>query len=159
MAIVQPSSIVISIESAPAHLPVVRAAVEAMARLIGFADEVVDGVVMAVDEALANVIRHAYHNRPGMPIRVTLTALAEGDEQTGMEIVLEDRGECVDPESIRPRELGDVRPGGLGTHIMDACMDCVEYTPCAEGMRLRMVKHLTGAPAANHGAAGGHRVG
>ena len=155
VSIVEPSSIVISIESLPAHLPVVRAAVEVMARLIGFADAVADGVVMAVDEALANVIRHAYRNQAGMPIRVTLTALADQGAQTGMEIVLEDRGECVSPESIRPRDLDDVRPGGLGTHIMDACMDRVEYTPLPQGTRLTMVKYLATVPAGHHRPAGG----
>jgi len=134
----------ISITSCPAHLPVVRAAVEKLCQLAGFDERAAAGVVVSVDEALANVIKHAYDGREGEPIELALRALTEGDRQAGIEVVLTDHGRTVDPETIRGRDLADVRPGGLGTHIMGACMDSVEYAhQQAGGTRLTMVKYLT----------------
>ena len=144
MAIVPPKPVKMSIASTPAHLPVVRAALEHFCLLIGFDDAGAGGVVMAVDEALANIIEHAYGFRADEQIEVTLTALTEGERQTGVEVVLVDGGRPTTAQSIRGRDLGDVRPGGLGSHIIDTCMDSVEYTPCQPiGTRLRMVKYLS----------------
>ena len=48
----------------------------------------------------------------------------------------------VDPESIQPRDLDDIRPGGLGVHIIREVMDEVAYEKRqGPGMRLTMIKH------------------
>ncbi len=134
-----------SIQSSPAHLPVVRGAVEQMCRVLGF-DELDSGrAAAAVDEALANVIEHAYGSRPDEPIEVVLVPLGDDRGCVGLGVELCDRGRVVDAEGICGRDLQDIRPGGLGTHIMGCCMDVVEYThPPAGGTRLRMVKYLPG---------------
>jgi anti-sigma regulatory factor (Ser/Thr protein kinase) len=47
----------------------------------------------------------------------------------------------VDPQDITGRDLEDVRPGGLGTHIMRTVMDEVEYAHRQPvGMQLRLLK-------------------
>ena len=51
----------LGILSLPAHLPIVRAATEKVCELIGFDEHSASAVVLSVDEALTNVIRHAYH--------------------------------------------------------------------------------------------------
>jgi anti-sigma regulatory factor (Ser/Thr protein kinase) len=136
-------AITLSIVSCPAHLPVVRAAVQKYCELIGFEDKCTDGIVMAVDEALANVIEHAYQNQSGKPIEVSIRALSHQGRQTGLEVELADLGQVVPPEAIHGRELGDIRPGGLGTHIMSTCLDTIEYShPPQGGTHLRMVKYL-----------------
>ena len=147
--LVPPQPVRISIVSTPAHLPIVRAAAGEICRLIGFAKANVDAVVVAVDEALANIIKHAYDGRGDEPIDVTFTALCDGQVQSGLEVVLEDRGKAVDAASLHGRDLDDVRPGGLGTHIMGACMDVLNYAPRAGGgTRLTMIKYLRAEPAA-----------
>jgi hypothetical protein len=46
------------------YLPVVRGTIGAMAAAIGWDESECRAIVLALDEAVANVIRHAYHNRP-----------------------------------------------------------------------------------------------
>ena len=56
--------------------------------------------------------------------------------------------EYVDPSDIKPRDLDDVRPGGLGVHIIVECMDEVTYSPRdGGGTVLTMVKNLRPADA------------
>jgi len=116
----------IIIASSPAYLPVVRGAVEKMCQLLGFDDEGAGGVVLSVDEALTNIIKHAYNGAEDKPIDIDLAPLTEG-AAGGIRISLRDYGPSVDPEKIRSRDLDDVRPGGLGVHIMCECMDKLEY--------------------------------
>jgi anti-sigma regulatory factor (Ser/Thr protein kinase) len=57
--------------------------------------------------------------------------------------VLQDCGPPLDVERIVPRDLDEVRPGGLGTHFIRSIMDEVTYTHkegC--GNVLRMVRRL-----------------
>ena len=136
------SPIRLSIASTPAYLAVVRAALERLCELIGFDEASRGGIVLAVDEALTNVIKHAYHGRPDQPIDITFRSVV-GGEAAGLQIELRDWGERADAGQIRSRDLDDVRPGGLGVHIMHNCMDQVEYAPAPDGgTRLTMVKKL-----------------
>ena len=49
--------------SDPRYLQVVRGAVGSLAAAIGWDESDCMAITMALDEALANVIRHEYHNR------------------------------------------------------------------------------------------------
>src|SRR5277367_3145118 len=60
----------LSLLSDPKLLCVVRAAVGEVAFTTGFTEAEVRSVVLAVDEALANVIRHAYHGSHDRPIQI-----------------------------------------------------------------------------------------
>jgi anti-sigma regulatory factor (Ser/Thr protein kinase) len=40
---------------------------------------------------------------------------------------IDDYGQFVDPAQIKSRPLDDVRPGGLGVHLMQKVMDEVTY--------------------------------
>ena len=130
------------IRSCPSHLPIVRAATEKMCDLVGFDERTAGRVVLSVDEALTNVIRHAYGGADDRPIEIEMAPLP-GPEPPGLRIVLRDYGPAVDPEDIRPRDLDDVRPGGLGVHIMRHCMDEVEYAEApGGGTLLTMIKRV-----------------
>ena len=132
-----------SIVSVPAHLPVVRAAVERLCELMGFADEDRGGIVLAVDEALTNVIKHAYHGDDDKPIEIVLRP-TESAGQAALSIEVRDWGDVAEPAQIKSRDLEDIRPGGLGVHIMSSCMDEVTYTPAPDaGTVLTMLKTLT----------------
>lgn len=143
MPIVPEQAIELRLKSCPAHLPVARAAVERMCDLVGFDERDTGAVMMAVDEALANIIEHAYQGQANRPIELKMLPLVDGDRQTGLEIRLRDAGKVVQLGRIQGRSLDAVRPGGLGTHIMGCCMDEVEYShPAGGGTELRMVKLL-----------------
>jgi sigma-B regulation protein RsbU (phosphoserine phosphatase) len=106
-------------------------------------------VVMAVDEACQNVIRHAYAGDPAGVIE--LAVARAGDE---LRIAVRDFAPPVDPARIRPRPLDELRPGGLGTHLIRSAMDHTELgrPPSGPGNLLRMVKKL--ARGAEDGSCG-----
>ena len=133
----------LSILSDPKNLAVVRAAAEKMARQGGFAPNDVDGIMLAIDEALANVMRHGYEGQKDCEIHIRLEAADDQKNGAGLIVTLRDQGKQVDPEVIKGRDLEDIRPGGLGVHIIQTVMDHVEYSCLEEGgMQLRMIKYV-----------------
>jgi len=71
----------------------------------------------------------------------------EGEVQHGLEILLCDRGPEVDASKLKGRPLEEIRPGGLGMHLIHQAMDTVKFTRKGPTNRLRLVKYL--APASN----------
>jgi anti-sigma regulatory factor (Ser/Thr protein kinase) len=132
--------------STPGCLSVVRAAVHRMCLDAGFSDQDAGSITWAVDEALSNVIRHGYENQPDRPIRLQLAPVTGPDGRRGLRTVVRDQGRQVDPATIQGRDLEEVRPGGLGVHVIRKVMDEVEYScPDGGGMMLRMVKYVATA--------------
>ncbi len=127
--------------SDPQLLPGIRGMVDAIAKLVGFSDKSRGLLTLAVDEALANVIRHGYKNRPDAMIWINLWRVRE---PRGIRIVIEDLGIAVDPAKIKGRDLGDVRPGGLGVHIIrEATNEACWENRAGGGMRLTLAKWLS----------------
>jgi len=108
----------------PSELRSVREAVRREALAQGCAPDCAGDVVAAVDEACQNIIRHAYAGREGGEIVLEL-------ERAGEELVvsLRDFAPPVDPSRVRPRDLDDLRPGGLGTHLIRELMDDAGFAP------------------------------
>jgi serine/threonine-protein kinase RsbW len=135
--------------SDPVYLSGARELVAAVARRLGFAEEASGQIALALDEALCNIIRHGYERRRDGPIWISVWPLeSENGRGPGLRIVVEDEARQVEPEQIRSRELDEIRPGGLGVHIIREVMDQVSYEkrPGA-GMRLTLVKWQgAGAP-------------
>jgi len=132
----------ISITSDPPRLAEVRIMVEQICREVGFAEEEISKLVLAVDEALTNVIRHGYEGQGGKPIELVFEPEPEAS-RGGLEIRIRDYGRQADLEAICGRSLDDVRPGGLGVHLIESAMDEVEYShPPGGGMQLRLRKYL-----------------
>jgi len=127
------------IRSTPAHLPVVRAAVEKACLLIGLDESLTGAVVLSVDEALTNIIRHAYDNAADQPIEIEFVVTGPPEHEV-LQISLRDHGTYVGPEEMKSRDLADVRPGGLGVHIMKECMDHVEYQQAEGGGTLLILR-------------------
>lgn len=122
------------------YLPLVRAVVQEGAGLAGFDEDLSHRILLAVTEAMTNVIRHVYGGETGERIDMEMRA-----DRDRLELAITDYGSFVDPEKIASRPLGDVRPGGLGVHLIQATMDEVEYRRNAHGgTTLTLVKH---APA------------
>ena len=126
-----------AIPSDPRYLPIVRGTVGPLAAAIGWDEDECRAITLAVDEAITNVIRHAYHNRRDCVIDMECRESADG-----MEIILLDNGEAPDKSKICARELGCAQPGGLGTHIIRKVMDSVAYETSAEGNRFVAKKIL-----------------
>jgi anti-sigma regulatory factor (Ser/Thr protein kinase) len=131
---------IIRITSETENLAQVRAAVQSAAQKCGFAPPDTESIVLAVGEAITNVIQHGYHGEPGQPIEITMEHVRK-EQACGLQVTICDCGRQVPVEQIAGRDLDDVQPGGLGTHIIRTIMDEVEYAPRRpEGMQLRLFK-------------------
>lgn len=101
----------------------------------GWEKKTTEEILLAVDEALTNIIRHAYQGGPGK----IMVSLKMTDEK--VEIVLEDRGKKFDPTQVLPPELPRQKPGGLGVHFIRTIMDEMIYDDQdSGGNRLRLIK-------------------
>lgn len=128
--------------SDPRYLCVARQVVSTMLDRLGADESVCGQVSLAVDEAISNVIRHGYDGRTDQPIWLKLSPMRDG-ESSCIRIVVDDRAKQVPADQIAGRDLEDIRPGGLGVHIIRQVMDRVDYASGPEGgMRLTMVKCL-----------------
>ena len=125
----------LSFPSDPRYLGVVRGAIERFAALVGFDEEECRWITLAVHEALTNVIRHAYHNRHDQPVELRLS-----ERDMGLEVLLVDHGTGVKPEQMSGRDLSDVRPGGLGLHMIREIMSETQYLPLEGRNELRLFK-------------------
>jgi anti-sigma regulatory factor (Ser/Thr protein kinase) len=134
------------VPSNPRFLCVIRAAVGELGSIYGFPDEECRAIILAVDEAVANIIRHAYHGETDRPIEVNCEVL--GDY---LQFRLLDQGEPPDMKRICGKPMDDVALSGRGTHLITMIMDDVCYERTPEGNQLRLTKRL---PAARTGAAG-----
>lgn len=127
------------IDSRPDCLRLVRAVVSEAASASGFSEDCVREVVLAVDEACQNIIRHAYGGEPDGEILLDMRH--EGDR---LAVYLVDFADPVDEATVKPRPLDQVKPGGLGTHFIQQCMDESGFRtpPKGAGNCLRMVKWI-----------------
>jgi anti-sigma regulatory factor (Ser/Thr protein kinase) len=75
-----------------------------------------------VDEACSNIIKHAYAGDHTKTITITIT-----DATDRFTVRLRDYGRKTDAAKIAPRDLEDIRPGGLGTLFIKAAFDAVTY--------------------------------
>ncbi len=124
-----------------ASLKRIRELVIAACQRCAFGKVETQDMVMAVDEAGQNIIRHAYR---GEDVGDIVIEIVRGDE--GLIVLLRDYAPTVDPATVQPRDLDDIRPGGLGTHIMRETMDEVLFLPPPEGRGnlLKLVKRIGG---------------
>lgn len=133
----------LTIRCDPTALVEVRKRVRTVAEGIGFAEKDVSNIMLAVDEAIANVIRHGYGGPCEEPIAIRIEQ-ASMDGSAAIQVTIRDYGRQVPPERIVGRSLDDVRPGGLGVHIIRTVMDEAVYSAAEDrGMRLVMKKKCT----------------
>ncbi|HEY5720147.1 MAG TPA: ATP-binding protein [Gammaproteobacteria bacterium] len=120
------------------RLRLLRSLVRETAASAGLGDDGVRDVVLAVDEACQNVVRHAYaqaqSERP-----LELEVLSDAGSLT---FVLRDAGRAVDLDAIRPGPPDALRPGGRGLYLIRQVMDRVEHRPGpgGTGNELRLSK-------------------
>ena len=127
------------VRAQPSELKTVRKALKDCLLGCGLSETEAQDIVLAVDEACQNVIRHAYGPRHGGDMVLAV-------DRHGPELVfsLVDYAPRIDPSRVQPRDLEDLRPGGLGTHLIQEVMDSAEFVepPPGCGNLLRMVKRI-----------------
>jgi serine/threonine-protein kinase RsbW len=92
---------------------------------------------------LTNIMRHCYCGRLDQPVEVYFSRMdANSGSRGGLEILLCDHGPAVDTAKLRSRPLDEVRPGGLGLHLIRESMDEVGYQRVRGMNRFRLVKYF-----------------
>lgn len=135
--------------SNPQFFSGVRELIGSVARRTGFTEKNASQISLAVDEALCNILCHGYDRKTDRPITIGITPVREDNGGIGLTIVIEDEARQVDPSAIKGRDLADIRPGGLGVHIIREVMDAATYEKRdGGGMRLTLVKKQS-QPACN----------
>ncbi len=124
--------------SQPENLAAVRAFVRQFLKTEGMAEKEGEALVLGVDEACSNIIRHAYGL--GSPRPIALSCERQDD---ALCFRLRDFGAPVDPAQFNRRPFEQVEPGGLGLHLIDRIFDEVTYRPQPLGTELVLVKRIS----------------
>lgn len=121
------------------HLQDLRAAVRTAARQLGCDEQLTEQLTLAVNEAAMNIIQHAYRDLPTGEIILEIL-----NNDTALVFRLLDFAAPVDSATFKPRALDDIRPGGLGLHLIRTVMDEVVYLPPPAGIGnlLQMTKRI-----------------
>jgi anti-sigma regulatory factor (Ser/Thr protein kinase) len=132
----------LQVPSTTENLAMIREFAAHVGAQAGLDDGAVSKLELAVDEACANVIEHAY----GSDVSKEVTVRAVFDEET-LQVIVEDTGLGFDPTALPAEDLrtlvAERRTGGLGMQLMKSLMDEVHYeiTPGRRN-ELRMIKRL-----------------
>lgn len=130
------------VPSSTENLSMIRDFVKNIGTQSGMGDREVAGMELAVDEACANVIEHAYGSDSTKEVSIRATV-----DETTLTIEVIDTGKGFDPGAVQQSKLEDLisakRTGGLGMRLMKSFMDEVHYET-VKGVKneLRMVKKL-----------------
>jgi serine/threonine-protein kinase RsbW len=139
----------------PAQLDQIRHAssvVRKLAAEIGFSESDLNQIELAVYEACANIIQHAYADQTDGHIHI----LARAEPGRRIVIMLMDTGTTFNPQTIPaydPQQLasGDGQVGGLGLFLIQRMMDEVRFEFCVPSSnpdqpgyfnRLTLIKNL-----------------
>jgi serine/threonine-protein kinase RsbW len=102
----------------------------------GYPGDMIADILLAVGEALTNIVRHAYRGQPGHPIHLRLTLGPEAAE-----IALGDESpRPFDVSTVSAPRPEDLAEGGYGLHLIHTLMDDVRYSRGEGG---GTVLHLT----------------
>jgi serine/threonine-protein kinase RsbW len=124
------------------NLELIRTFIAGVARKVGFHDEDINKIELAVDEACTNVIEHAYKDKENENIDVAIQI-----DYQKFTVIVTDKGKRFTPADIEipdmEQYLAELRVGGLGIYLMKTLMDEVHYHSDPDGKnRVRMVKHF-----------------
>jgi sigma-B regulation protein RsbU (phosphoserine phosphatase) len=108
--------------SDPKKLRMVRERVQEIAEEFGCSKKSISDLVIAINEACMNIMQHAYKGEKSGEILLEIQK-ASGEVQ----VLLTDFAEPIEPSGIEPRDLEDVKPGGLGTYFIQEIMDDCTY--------------------------------
>lgn len=94
-------------------------------------------MVLGVDEACTNVIRHAYRLRDDQLMALSLEGLRDC-----VRMRLRDYGRQTPPHAMSGRSHDLIKPGGLGLHLIRSAFDKVDYVLKKRGTELVLTKNL-----------------
>jgi len=116
----------LKVKSRTENLSEIRDFVSGNARAADIPEVTVENIILAVDEACTNIIKHAYNLSPEGEILIKI----DYDEDKFMVTII-DYGKSFEPDRVPLPDLQkyyrEHRVGGLGMYLMKSLMDDVEY--------------------------------
>ena len=132
----------LQVPSSTENLALIREFVTTVGQQAGLSEAEIGKIELAVDEACANVIEHAYGH--DLSKEVIIRANIDDDAIT---FEIEDTGKGFDPTQIAQEELEKLiqqrKDGGLGMRLIKKLMDEVQYEIVpGQKNELRMIKRI-----------------
>jgi len=124
------------------YLDEVREFVKSIIEPLDLDDEQMNQVILSVDEAFTNAVRHAYKNSTSGRIDIRVAV-----QKNSVKISIIDYGRGFDPGKVEKKDITKyvqkMQRGGLGLFLIKSFMDKVEYK-LQPGIRneIEMVKEL-----------------
>ena len=118
----------ITIKSNPKELKKIRLEIKLYCKA-NFTKIDTSKVIIAVDEALQNVMRYAYDMRIDELIDIFFKKTKSND----FEVKIRDYGKQSPLENIKSRDLKELRPGGLGVHFIKSSSKKMNYEHQKDG--------------------------
>lgn len=133
------------VSSRTENLSTIRDFIASAAREVGIQEDTVEDIMLAVDEACSNIIKHAYGSKPEGEIKIELDYT--NDKFT---VIIQDHGSSFEPDLIPEPDLQKYyrqrRVGGLGMFLMKSLMDDVKYVSVpGKYNRVMLIKNISGA--------------
>jgi len=113
---------ILEINSDPSELKKVREKVEVFCKENQIKVNLLE-IKLAIDEALQNIIRHAYKLDKTKKITIKLEKISADS----VKAEIRDFGERVPIDQIKHRALDDIKPGGLGVHFIKSISKEMTY--------------------------------
>jgi anti-sigma regulatory factor (Ser/Thr protein kinase) len=137
------NEVVLRFQSRPANLSRARKAIEKFCETTPLDQPARDEIGLVVNEALANVMRHAYENAHDQPIEMRVEPY-----HAGICLKIRDWGNGKDPTEGFKKPKDPLVPGGLGLICLQKLTDGIKFTPQHDGMLLELIRTTPGSKAA-----------
>lgn len=137
-----------TIPSATRYLARVRQFVDQQTSAAGLSDKAASEVQLAVDEACANAIEHAYGGKEDGTVEIVTRRT-----KARFTVIIRHKGVPFDRSKYRPPDLkraaAERWKGGFGVALMHRLVDRVEYRQRGRTSEVYLVKNLNGDGAAS----------
>jgi serine/threonine-protein kinase RsbW len=125
-----------------AYLPAIQAYAREIAENIGFQKMDVQMMLLALEEAIVNVVKHAFEPSEKATYQIILEPVS-----SGLRIIIKDKGlpyaPSLVPDYIAPTGLDDIPVAGLGSCLMKKGVDELAFCNLGrEGKELHLTKYL-----------------
>lgn len=128
-------------KSSTDNLSSIRDFVKSAAQQVGFSKDISGNIILAVDEAVTNVIKHAYKYSDEGKILVSISFI-----KNKFSVSISDKGTHFNSKLIRDPDLEEYykqkRVGGLGMFLMKKLMDDVKYSQPQNRNKVTLIKYL-----------------
>ncbi|HQY51478.1 MAG TPA: ATP-binding protein [Ignavibacteria bacterium] len=129
-------------KSSTKNLSLLRKFIEDKALAFGFDESSINQIILSVDEACTNIIKHAHKYNEKEIIEVDLDS-----NENQFIIKLNYKGKAFDPNNISNPDMNDYfnkfKVGGLGVPIMKKFMNKIEFLHLnPDSNRLTLIKNL-----------------